>query len=171
MTEIRWAQLEDTRELGFVHSEAYRNAYQGIMPDEYLNQVTPNVSERYFYNALVKETEHIAIVLNDNKAVGYMMLKACSDNDLEKTSGEISAIYLLENYRGIGLGKQLLNWGIEKLKDFGFNIIVLWVLKENIYAIRFYEQQGFVLDGTERIIIRGRELIQVRYLKILQDSH
>ena len=45
MIEIRWAQLEDIQELGLVYSEAYRNAYQGIIPDEYLNQVTPKVRE------------------------------------------------------------------------------------------------------------------------------
>jgi ribosomal protein S18 acetylase RimI-like enzyme len=170
MTEIRWAQLEDIQDLGYVHSEAYRNAYQGIVPDEYLNQVTPKVRERYFYNALIQGTESIAIVLIDNKAVGCMMLKACSDDDMQKYSGEISAIYLLQNYRGIGLGRQLLNWGLEKLKDLGFRTAVLWVLKENKNAIRFYEQQGFVHDGIDRIITRGRKLIQVRYLKTLLES-
>jgi hypothetical protein len=84
MTEIRWAQQEDALELGFVHSEAYRNAYQGIMPDEYLDQITPEGRERYFYNALIQGTERIAIALNDQKAVGYMGLKVCSDNDVKK---------------------------------------------------------------------------------------
>jgi ribosomal protein S18 acetylase RimI-like enzyme len=170
MSEIRWAQLEDAQELGFVHSEAYRNAYQGIIPDEYLNQVTPNVREKYFHNALIQGTERIAIALNDKKAVGCMVLKVCDDEGLKKYSGEISAIYLLQNYRGNGIGKQLLNWGIERLKDSGFIMAVLWVLKENQNAIRFYEKQGFLHDGTERIITRGRDLIQVRYLKILQEN-
>ncbi|MDQ0914735.1 GNAT family N-acetyltransferase [Paenibacillus sp. V4I5] len=135
MTEIRWAQLEDTQELGYVHSEAYLNTYQGIMPDEYLNQVTPKVRERYFYTALVQRVERVAIALIDKKAVGCMVLKASSDDDLNH-SGEISAIYLLQNYRGVGLGKQLLKWGMDRLKDFGFTTVVIWVLKENRNAIR-----------------------------------
>ncbi|MDQ8735873.1 GNAT family N-acetyltransferase [Paenibacillus sp. LHD-38] len=167
MTEIRWAKLEDARDLGLVHSESYRNAYKGVLPDEFLNQYTPISRERYFYNSLIQGTEHIAITLVNNKAVGCLMLKACSDNDLQKFSGEISAIYLLQNFRAIGLGSQLLNWGLERLKDLGYSTAVLWVLKENKNAIMFYEKQGFMRDGTERIILRGRELSQIRYQKEL----
>lgn len=47
----------------------------------------------------------------------------------------------------------MLNWGIRELKDLGYRTAVLWVQKENKNAIRFYEQQDFVHDGTERIIL------------------
>jgi ribosomal protein S18 acetylase RimI-like enzyme len=58
---------------------------------------------------------------------------------------------------------------VDKLKDSGFIMAVIWVLKENQNAIGFYEQQGFVHDGTERIINSGRNLIQVRYLRKLHE--
>ncbi|CAG7658341.1 GNAT family N-acetyltransferase [Paenibacillus allorhizosphaerae] len=164
MIEIRWAQLDDIQELGFVHSEAYRNAYQGIIPDEYLNQVTPKVREEYFYRALTQGEERVAIAVIDKKTVGCMVLKSCSDDDLQSHSGEIAAIYLLKKHRGIGLGEMLLKWGIEKLKAIGCTKVVVWVLRENLNAIRFYERQGFVRDGAERLINRGKELIQFRYI-------
>ncbi|MFD0717696.1 GNAT family N-acetyltransferase [Paenibacillus sp. GCM10027626] len=170
MIEIRWAQLEDTRDLGFVHSESYRKAYKEIIPDEYLEQYTPVVRERYFYNTLVQGTEQIAVILVDNKIVGCMLLKACNDDDLQDDSGEISAIYLLQNYIGMGLGKQFLNWGLEKLKELGFGSVVLWVLKENKRAIRFYERQEFVYDEKERLIFRGMNLLQLRSLALHKIS-
>lgn len=166
MIEIRWARLEDARNLGLVHSESYRETYKGIMPDEFLNQYTPVAREWYFY-VLIQSAERIAIMLVDNKAVGCLILKACSDKDLQKCSGEISAIYLIQNFRAIGLGKQLLNWGLEKLKDLGYTTAILWVLKENKKAISFYERQGFWHDGIERKIFRGIELSQIRYQKAL----
>lgn len=149
MIEIRWAQLEDIQDLSLVYSEAYRNAYQGIIPDEYLNQVIPEVREEYFYTALTQGEERVAIAFIDN--------------------GKITAIYLLQNYRGIGLGKTLLQWGIEKLKAFGCTTVAIWVLRENPNAIRFYEKQGFVRDGAERLISRGKELIQFRYLLSVKE--
>jgi GNAT superfamily N-acetyltransferase len=164
MIEIRWAQLEDIQDLGLVHSEAYRNAYQGIIPDEFLNQVTPEVSGEYFCTALTQGEERVAIALIDKRTVGCMVLKACSDDDLQKHSGEITAIYLLQNHRGIGIGKTILKWGIGKLKDFGCSKVAIWVLRENLNAIRFYEKQGFVRDGAERLISRGKELIQYKYI-------
>ncbi|WP_090799427.1 GNAT family N-acetyltransferase [Paenibacillus sp. GP183] len=86
---------------------------------------------------------------------------------MEKCSGEISAIYLVQNFRAIGLGKQLLNWCLEKLKDLGYTTAILWVLKENKNAISFYEKQGFWHDGIERKIFRDIELSQIRYKKAL----
>ena len=168
MIEIRWAQLEDITALSLVYSEAYRNTYQRIIADEYLNQVTPEIRREYFYTALTQEEERVAIALIDKKTVGCMVLKACSDDDLPSHSGEITAIYLLQNYRGIGLGKTLLKWGVEKLKDCGCTTVAIWVLRENPKAIRFYEKQGFVRDGAERVISRGKELNQIRYLLSLK---
>ncbi|MNI52114.1 Mycothiol acetyltransferase [compost metagenome] len=165
MIQIRLAGLEDAKDLGLVQSESYRNAYKDIMPDEFLREYTPISRESYFNNALSKGTEHIAIMLVDNKTVGFLILKACSDNDLDDSYGEISAIYLLQHFRGKGFGIQLFNWGIEKLINLGFSSAALWVLKENKNAIGLYGQQEFVPDGTERVIFRGRELSQIRYQK------
>ncbi|WP_461671116.1 GNAT family N-acetyltransferase [Mycobacterium tuberculosis] len=163
MIEIRWAQLEDIQRLGFIHSEAYRNAYQGIIPDDYLNQVTPKTSEALFHTALTQGNEHVAIALVDKKTVGCMVLKAGSDEDIQCCGGEITAIYLLQTYRGIGHGKKIMEWGLEMLKAFGCVKGEIWVLRANVNAIRFYEKQGFVRDGAERTISRGKELIQLRF--------
>lgn len=162
--EIRWVQQEDIQELGFAYSEAYRNAYQGIVPDEYLAQITPQVKEAYFHTLLTQERVRAAIALMDERIAGCMVLTTRSDDDLHSRSGEITAIYLLQEYRGNGLGKKLLEWGIEKLKAFACPTVAIWVLRENSGAIRFYEKQGFVRDGAERLIRRGQEFVQYRYV-------
>lgn len=164
MIEIRWAQMEDIEEIGLVYSEAYRNTYQGIIPDEYLNLVTPKVREEYFCTALTQGEQQIAIAVMEKNIVGCMVLKTCCYDDLQGHCGEIAAIYLHQNYRGIGIGKTLLTWGIENFDSIGYKTIVLWVLRDNLNAIQFYEKQGFVHDGTERLITRGNEFIQFRYI-------
>ncbi|WP_308635856.1 GNAT family N-acetyltransferase [Paenibacillus silvisoli] len=161
MTEIRWARLEDAQTIGTVHAEAYRDTYRGLMPDDYLELVTPAAREHYFRSAILQGTEQIAIILQDQTAAGCMTLQAAQD------VGEISAIYLLRRFRGAGLGKQALDWGIEQLRSQGCSKAVLWVLGDNQPAIRFYEKQGFASDGTERVIHRGADLIQVRYQRLL----
>lgn len=167
MVEIRWAGIEDARNLGIVHSEAYRDAYKGIMTDEFLNAFIPAARETYFYNALFQGAERIAILSVDGQAAGCLILRACSDEDLHIRSGEISALYLIPDYRGNGLGKRLLDWGLAQLNELGYATAALWVLKDNEKAIRFYEKYGFRHDGAERQILRGMELSQIRYLKPL----
>jgi ribosomal protein S18 acetylase RimI-like enzyme len=97
----------------------------------------------------------------DEKAIGLMIVVLQNGEEL----AEISAIYLLENYSGKGYGKLLLNWGLDRIKELGYKNVFLWVLKENLNAIRFYERLGFLFDGTEREITRGKSLMQLRAQK------
>ncbi|MEI7024912.1 hypothetical protein [Paenibacillus sp. y28] len=45
----------------------------------------------------------------------------------------------------------------------GYARVSLWVLQDNTNARRFYEHLGLLCDGTEKVITRGKELVQVRY--------
>ncbi|NOU93551.1 GNAT family N-acetyltransferase [Paenibacillus sp. LMG 31456] len=165
--EIRCAHYKDWKALALVHSESYRSAYRGIIPDDYLDEFTAAKREIYYQKALTEGTEKIALLIVDSKAVGCMIVGKSRDDDLDDTYGEIEAIYLLVEHRGNGLGKMFLNWGIDRLKELGYSNTSLWVLKENRNAIIFYERLGFVFDGAERLITRGKELVQVRCQKIM----
>jgi ribosomal protein S18 acetylase RimI-like enzyme len=63
--------------------------------------------------------------------------------------GEIFALYVLSEYYGMGLGRMLLEAGLKKLEN--YPRIVLWVLKDNARAIRFYEKCGFRPTGEELV--------------------
>ena len=109
--------------------------------------------------------EKTAIMFVDNKAMGHITVGKCRDTDLDDSYGEIWGIYLLQDYWGKGFGKKLINWGVDRIKEFGFYKATLWVLKENTNAREFYEHLGFEFDGTEKLIKIGKELIEVRYYK------
>jgi ribosomal protein S18 acetylase RimI-like enzyme len=67
----------------------------------------------------------------------------------EPEYGEIFALYVLSEYRGMGIGRRLMDAGLEKLKE--YPKIHVWLLKENRRAFRFYEKCGFQSDGTEKL--------------------
>ena len=56
--------------------------------------------------------------------------------------GELYAIYILEEYQRIGLGRRLFSSVTRRLLADGFNSMLLWVLEDNRPAIRFYESLG-----------------------------
>ena len=62
-------------------------------------------------------------------------------------AGEIFAIYVLSAYHGTGVGQMLLSAGLEQLKK--FKKISLWVIDENMRAIRFYRKNGFTETGEK----------------------
>jgi len=59
-------------------------------------------------------------------------------------SGEIDFVALLPAWRGRGIGRELVRWGIERLLQAGANDVFLQVEGENAGALRLYQQTGFV---------------------------
>jgi ribosomal protein S18 acetylase RimI-like enzyme len=160
--EIRSATRNDWRELAAVHTESYRSTYRGIMPDDYLDDFTVDRLEKCYQQDLNAGTKQIGLLFVDRKAAGFIAFGKCSDVDLDARYGEIREIYFLQAYQAKGLGTKLIEWASGKLKELGYSHVSVWVLEDNAKARMFYERLGFTFDGTEKVISRGKPLIQVR---------
>jgi len=86
---------------------------------------------------------------------------------IDETTCELRKMYLLKKYRGMGLGKFLLNHSIAAAKNLGYKKIVLEtasVLKE---AIGLYEKYGFVRYEPEHL---SNRCDQTYYLSIDEEN-
>lgn len=167
MYKIRYAEINDAKVLGKIHSESWKIAYKGIVPDSVLDNITADKRERYFEKALSENLEEDTLIFVDNKAVGLMTIGKCRDNDRDNTYGEIWGIYLLPEYWNMGIGSHYINWGINELKNRNFKKITLWVLEDSLNSRRFYERMGFRHDGTVKEIDIGKKLNEFRYEKVI----
>lgn len=50
----------------------------------------------------------------------------------------------------------------------GYRRIMLWVLRGNERAIRFYERAGFTLDGEEKQVLIGTPNVELRMSKFAE---
>lgn len=167
MFRIRYANIKDARTLGEIHSKSWKVAYKGIVPDEILKNITVEKRQAYFEKALTENWEEDAIIFKDNDAVGLICIGKCRDADKTDTCGEIWGIYLLPEYWNMGIGSELINWGINELKKRNYSKVILWVLEENTNARKFYEKVGFKHDGTVKEITIGKKLVEYRYEKAI----
>ncbi len=164
MYKIRYAKLEDAKALGEIHSKSWKIAYKGMISDEILNNITSEKRERYFEKALSNKWEEDALIFLEDKAVGFICIGKCRDEDRDEFYGEIWGIYLLPEFFNKGIGYELIKWGIKELKDRNYKRVTLWVLEENLKARRFYEKVGLHHDGTIKEIIIGESLNEYRYV-------
>lgn len=167
--KIRWAAYDDAEELGIIHSRGWKTAYKNIIPDKVLRLITAQERKKRFEEAIIDKTQETAALIKDNKVIGFCTLGANRDDDLDDSYGEIWGIYLLPQYWGRGLGKTLINWGIQELAKRGYDKISLWVLEDNISARVFYKKIGFMFDGTVKEIEIGTPLKEVRYIIYLNS--
>ena len=165
--EIRWAQEQDARDLGAIHSSSWKIAYKNIVPDKFLDRITAEQRADYFRDAIKNGKEETAVIEVDEQIVGFTTLGRSRDEDLSTECGEIWGIYLSPSYWRKGIGSILLSWGQEELASRGISKVTLWVLEDNKNARDFYERMGFTFDGTVKIIDLGKTLREIRYEKTL----
>jgi ribosomal protein S18 acetylase RimI-like enzyme len=167
MRTISYAKIEDARILGEIHSQSWKVTYKGIVPNEILDNITIEKREKYFEKALEQGWEEDVIIFEDGIAAGLICIGKCRDEDKDHDYGEIWGIYLLPQFWNMGIGTELINWGINELGSRGYKKVSLWVLEENFNARRFYEKIGFKHDGTVKEINIGKNLNEYRYVKIV----
>lgn len=140
---IRDMLPEDIDGKGTVHYQSWQETYQGIVDANYLEWL----SEERCREIAHRWPQNTAVAVVGDKVVGFGCWSPCQN---DPTAAELVALYVLEEYKGGGLGRRLADYCLEKVSE--YKVVVLWVLEKNYHAIGFYEHYGFVKTGerTER---------------------
>jgi len=93
--------------------------------------------------------------LIDNEIAGYLKINfGASQSDVkDDQSLEIERIYVLEKFKGKGIGKKLYTKATEIALGKNLDYIWLGVWEENHKAISFYRKLGFVEFDRHRFIL------------------
>ena len=79
----------------------------------------------------------------DNKVVGLVGWHLEEEYEFDEPYGYISDIVVSKEYRGQGIGKQLLEKAVDHIKEIGVKRIHIGVLLGNTETKEFYEKAGF----------------------------
>ena len=164
MPTIRTATPDDARGIATIHVEAWRAAYRGIVPDEYLDSLSIDGRESAWRQNLLAAETSTWVAQEADAIVGWISAGPSRDTDAETSAGEIWAVYVAPASWGKGVGRLLCTQAEQQLLTDGFSAVTLWVLKENVRAVKFYRSNGFVLDNgeTKEIERGGKTLSEVR---------
>lgn len=105
--------------------------------------------------------DRVWICEHEGKIIGFLMGFHRAD------SLQLRYFIFLPEYRGIGLGKKLMDEFISFMKEKGFTKAYLWTTNEQEEAIALYTRYGFRLTEEKRSDAFDKELVERRYdLKI-----
>lgn len=116
-------------------SESFGNLYSGLIFEERINS---------FSNF---DKDHIKITLAENSDNGKLLGYCIST--FKGIEGQPQTLHVLEDIRGTGIGRNLMNRHVEWLKNNGCEIITITVSYENNNTIEFYETLGFKPNTLE----------------------
>ena len=147
---------EEIEGKSLVHWQTWREAYDDLLPADF--QETMTLEKCRFFSQ--KYPENTLIAMDGKKVVGFISYGNFRDEAIQ--AGEIIALYVLKDYYGKGVSKQLMHAAFVALDQ--FSEIYLWVLKENKRAIAFYQKMGFTFDGQEQILKLGKPVKELRMI-------
>ncbi|AXO88551.1 GNAT family N-acetyltransferase [Pseudomonas parafulva] len=165
---IRPAVPEDAAAIARVHIRSWQQAYHALMPEDYLRSLDDTLVRRtgYWRSTLDEGREQVLVAIVEGQVVGWIAYGASRDEDaIPGHTGEITAVYLLAEHWGTGVGRALWIDARAALIAREFSTLTLWVLAANTRAITFYRKVGLTAEpeSARKLSRGGRTLEEVRY--------
>jgi ribosomal protein S18 acetylase RimI-like enzyme len=166
----RAATVEDTRTIAEVHVAGWQWGYRGLLDSDYLAGLSVDPRVPVWREAIVNPELDVIVAEANGRVVGFVSVSPARDSDLPDHTGELLAIYILEEVAGTGVGATLLDTAEEAMRRRGNHGAALWVLESNERARGFYERHGWTPDGSGRIEGQTVTLREVRYVRRLRPD-
>jgi ribosomal protein S18 acetylase RimI-like enzyme len=138
--EIRQAKPADAVAVASTHDEAWRAAYQGIIPGIELDKLI-NRRGSEWWDSAIRKGSRISILAFGDTVAGYANYGRNRARSLYY-DGEIYELYLRPEYQGVGFGRRLFSAARRDLLQSGMKSLVVWALSDNDPATEFYRALG-----------------------------
>lgn len=170
---IRPMTLADCERVAAIRIGGWQSAYKGLIPQPYLDalDVTQDAERRRAYLTQAGDSVVDLVAERDGQVVGWACHGPYRDGEVRTEDAELYAIYVDPGRYGDGIGQALLQESLRSCTAAGHTRVLLWVLKDNARARRFYERAGFRADGAEEPFeVDGVAVPEVRYARELAPA-
>ncbi|MDQ2944057.1 MAG: GNAT family N-acetyltransferase [Candidatus Dormibacteraeota bacterium] len=159
---VRPASLADAAEIARVHVATWRSAYEGLLPDDFLASLSEsNYAERW--RRVVGDTSSRVFVVEEPDGIVGFASGGRERAGESGFAGELYAIYVLDSAQRRGHGRELVSSMVGALREMAMPDMIVWVLRDNGPARRFYERLGGFYVRTQPITIGTTTLDEVSY--------
>jgi ribosomal protein S18 acetylase RimI-like enzyme len=165
---LRPAEPADAMAVARVHVRSWQVAYRTLLPDEYLDQLRPeDRAQRYDFTHQDPNKPFTLIATEGEEVCGFVTTMPSRDNDLPQ-HGELCALYVDPGRWHCGIGCALIAAARSHLSELGFPNALLWVMRGNARAARFYDIDKWASDGECRKVMVWSVIVEeVRYRRVL----
>lgn len=167
---IREARAADAAGMARVHVQSWRSTYPGLIPDSFLvNLSEPPAAARWGAVAEQRgpgQGAYVAIDTAGAVAPAGTVLGIASfgarRGAVDGFGGEFYALYVLDEAKGLGLGRRLMAAMAERFLAADIRSAVVWCLRDNP-SRWFYERLGGARIAERPIRFAGTQLVETAY--------
>jgi len=164
MITIRQARIEDAPGIAKVHVDSWRTTYAGIVPDDYLANLSYQ-RRTNLWDDILRDAERKSIVYvaeNEQQEIVGFVGGGPDREENPPYEAELYTIYILQAYQGQGIGRRLVRVFAEQLLRAGMKSMLLWVFAQNP-SRHFYEALGGRYVKSAQFEIGGATLEEEAY--------
>ncbi|QNU39537.1 GNAT family N-acetyltransferase [Geobacillus sp. 44B] len=158
---IREAALSDAEGIAKVHVDCWRTTYKNIISDDFLNKLSYEQRTKLWVQNISREDNYVYVAENEEgQIIGF------TDGGKEKSGkypgydGDVTSIYILKEYQGLGIGRKLLRQLFKKFISLNIHSSIVWVLKDNNSRF-FYERLGAKIVVDNEFIKIGNDNLKL----------
>ena len=175
---IRPAAPNDAQEVARIRVLGWRFAYQGLVPQGYLDSLNVAEDTERMHGYLSQlpqnlppnniasvqgpndgEKRSFMLAVRDDVVLGFCHFSAAPNNaDRPERAtpggtmnGRLHSLYIDPDALGQGIGHALMSHALSTFAVWGCERAYLWVLEGNSRAVSFYERQGWQLTGDTKV--------------------
>ena len=175
---IRPAAPNDAQEVARIRVLGWRFAYQGLVPQGYLDSLNVAEDTERMHGYLSQLPQNLPpnksapglnsgdsgkrsfmLAVRDDAVLGFCHFSAAPNNTdrVERATpggtmnGRLHSLYIDPDALGQGIGHTLMSHALSTFTAWGCKRAHLWVLEGNSRAISFYERQGWQLTGDTKV--------------------
>ncbi|HEU5273327.1 MAG TPA: GNAT family N-acetyltransferase [Xanthobacteraceae bacterium] len=161
LIEIRRARPSDAKPVADAHDEAWRTAYQGVIPGPELDKLIARRGAAWWDGA-IRKGSRISLLAFGETIAGYANYGRNRARSLHY-EGEIYELYLRPEFQGLGFGRRLFTSARRDLVQSGMKSLVVWALSDNEPAVEFYRALGGRAIARSSEKFGGKMLEKVAY--------
>ncbi|WP_374657188.1 N-acetyltransferase family protein [Phenylobacterium sp.] len=154
---------DDAEDLARLHITCWRETYQGLLPDAFLNRMSVPVHARRFRAGLLNPGPLDATLAAADRRgiIGYA--QGGPSRARRPGEAEVMTLYVLRAAQGRGIGRDLMTGMARIMAANGATSLMLSVLRDNIPARGFYERLGGRAEAPRREPGPGGVTYEVSY--------
>ena len=169
---VRRAAVEDARAIALVRIRTWQSAYRGLIADALLDQMDVEENTQVWRERLSTWSEERALFVAEidagegahpgSRVVGFCACGPEREAD-PAYPAEIYALYVLSAFHRHGAGRLLVQAAASWLQERGYAHLLIYVLRDNKNARRFYEAVGGTFVREVIRDVAGHAMVEVGY--------
>lgn len=159
-THISLLGPADAPEVADLHLQIWQQAYAPIFGADKLQQLPAAVFRNVWQERLKEGGYQCLGVFREKQLAGF-----CGWGEHSNAEAEIYHFYLHPECWGLGIAEKTMDHLLTVISSAGYSEVVLWTLKENGRARRFYQKWDFTPTGAAQQRSRYGLLLQEIQMK------